>query len=90
MTNTMRYGKIVSLLSVSVMFLASNGYACSSCYGAPDSPLTVAMDTAIVTLAGITLGVMGSFAGLFVWMRSNAKKFEQSQAKAKESSDDLG
>ena len=46
--------------------------ACAVCMGSPDSPHTKGMSYAILFLLIVTLGVLASFAGFFVylWRRS--------------------
>lgn len=45
------------------------GNACPNCYGDPDSSMTAGMNMAIVSLLGITGGVLAGFMAFFVFLR---------------------
>ncbi len=61
-------------LTIGGMFVSFYGSlsACPSCYGAPDSPLTAGMNSAILVMLGITGFVLASIVGcfFFLWRRS--------------------
>ena len=46
--------------------------ACPSCYGAADAPMTEGMNMAILSLLGVTGGVLISFISFFMHMRKRA------------------
>jgi len=51
------------------------GFACPSCYGAPDSPMTAGMNTAILVMLGIIGGVLLSFVAFFLYLwRRNRRR----------------
>jgi hypothetical protein len=55
------------VLAVGLLLLgARDALACPICFGASDAPLAVGMNWGVLTLLGVTLGVLGSFAALFV------------------------
>ncbi len=67
---------IVALLSLIPEFLA----ACPSCYGAADAPMTEGMNMAILSLMGVTGGVLVGFVSFFVHLRKRTRQFvERSQ-----------
>lgn len=43
--------------------------ACPTCYGAPGSPMTDGMNMAILSLLGITGGVLTGVVAFFLYMR---------------------
>jgi heme/copper-type cytochrome/quinol oxidase subunit 2 len=47
--------------------------ACPVCYGASDSPTRGAMNMAIISLLGVTGGVLAAFAAMFLRMRRRAQ-----------------
>jgi len=49
-----------------VLLAARDALACPICFGASDAPLAIGMNWGVLTLLGITLGVLASFAVLFV------------------------
>jgi hypothetical protein len=55
------------VLTVGILLLAArDALACPICFGASDAPLAIGMNWGVLTLLGITLGVLASFAVLFV------------------------
>jgi len=52
---------------------AASAAACPVCYGAPDSPATQGMTAAIVSLLGVTGGVLAAFGTMFLRLRSRAR-----------------
>ncbi len=51
---------------------SSTGMACPTCYGAPDSATTEAMNMAIISLLGITGGVLAGVVSFVVYLRRRA------------------
>ena len=45
---------------------ARDALACPICFGASDAPMAIGMNWGVLTLLGVTLAVLGSFAVLFV------------------------
>jgi len=64
-------------LLIAVAFVVTFGMqtaiACPSCYGTPDSPMTEGMNMAILSLLGITGGVLVSFVAFFMYLRRRAR-----------------
>ena len=44
-------------------------FACPNCYGDPESSMTSGMNMAILSLLGVTSGVLAAFVGFFVYLR---------------------
>lgn len=55
-----------------VVCCSSSGTACPTCYGAPDSPTTEAMNMAIISLLGITGGVLAGVVSFVMYLRRRA------------------
>ena len=51
--------------------------ACSTCYGAPDAQATMGMNWAIITLLGVTGGVLGGMIKTIISIWKKTKKFQQ-------------
>ncbi len=57
-----------------VLFTLSNGAsACPSCYGNPDEAATQGMNFAILSLLGVTSGVLVAFGAFFLQLRRRAR-----------------
>jgi len=68
----MRQAHLVTVLLL--LFLAAGAFpaavhACPGCYGDPDSPMTEGMNMAIVSLLGVTGGVLGGVVLFFMHVR---------------------
>jgi len=64
--------KSLLLMGVVIVMLLSviqHGYACPNCYGDPESPLTDGMNMAIISLLGVTGGVLTGLVGFFLYLR---------------------
>lgn len=48
--------------------------ACAVCYGDPTSAQTQGMNLAIFTMLGVTFGVLGAFAAVFVHFARRARR----------------
>lgn len=72
MNRSYRMAVLIAIAFV-VTFGMQNVIACPSCYGAPDSPMTEGMNMAILSLLGITGGVLMSFVAFFVYLRRRAR-----------------
>ncbi|MBI1802837.1 MAG: hypothetical protein HY033_01130 [Ignavibacteriae bacterium] len=70
----MKITRIPFILSVLVA-LQGTIVACPNCYGAPGSPLTDGMNTAILIMLGITGFVFGLFIVFFVMLRKRSRLF---------------
>ncbi len=69
---------IVCLLVVLLLLvLQVEGYACPNCYGDPESSATEGMNMAIMSLLGVTGGVLVSIAGFFLYLRRRLRLLNQ-------------
>jgi hypothetical protein len=56
--------------------------ACPVCYGEADSSSTQAMNAAILSLLGVTGGVLGGFVSMFLHVRRRAKAITRDESRA--------
>lgn len=56
--------------------------ACPVCYGNPDSSSAQGMNAAILSLLGVTGGVLGGFASMFLRLRRRAKTLARDESRA--------
>ena len=54
--------------------------ACATCFGAKDAPMTHGMNLAILTLLGVTGGVLGAFALFLITLAKRARRYGQTTA----------
>ena len=54
-----------------------NLFGCSTCFGDPSAPATQGMNWAIITLLGVTGGVLGGVTHTIMTIRKKTKKFNQ-------------
>ncbi|HTY11344.1 MAG TPA: hypothetical protein VMF88_09760 [Bacteroidota bacterium] len=67
-----------SLAVAALFFLASlpnSAFACGSCYGAADSPATNGMNFAILSMIGVTGGVLAAMTSFFLYLRKRARLY---------------
>jgi heme/copper-type cytochrome/quinol oxidase subunit 2 len=66
-------------LAIAVLFvlvaLPGSAYACGSCYGAADSPATNGMNFAILSMIGVTGGVLAAMTSFFLYLRKRARLY---------------
>jgi len=74
MKSTMNLSLIFTALIV-VLCLPSSVFACGSCYGAADSPATNGMNFAILSMIGITGGVLAMITSFFLYLRKRAQLY---------------
>ena len=55
----------MAVLTIMIPWYAN---ACPSCYGAPDSPMTAGMNSAILVMLGIISLVLSAIGGAFVYL----------------------
>jgi heme/copper-type cytochrome/quinol oxidase subunit 2 len=65
------------MIAVALTIAEQSALACPSCYGAPDSQVTNGMNMAIVSLLGITGGVLAGFVAFFVYLRKRARMLQR-------------
>ena len=69
---------IVCVLVVMLLLvLRLDTYACPNCYGDPESAVTEGMNMAIMSLLGVTGGVLVSIAGFFLYVRRRVRLLNQ-------------
>jgi len=62
-------------LLIMVLCFPSSVFACGSCYGAADSPATNGMNFAILSMIGITGGVLAAITSFFLYLRKRAQMY---------------
>ena len=55
---------------------------CPVCFGEPDSSSTQGMNAAILSLLGVTGGVLGGFASIFLRLRRRMKIIAREESRA--------
>lgn len=60
-----------------IVVLNSAAMSCPTCYGAPDSPQTEAMQWAILSLLGITGSVLAGMSAFFIYLRKRSIEFNR-------------
>ena len=58
---------------IMVLCFPDSVFACGSCYGAADSPATNGMNFAILSMIGITGGVLAAITSFFLYLRKRAQ-----------------
>jgi heme/copper-type cytochrome/quinol oxidase subunit 2 len=58
----------VTCLFVAFALAPCSMWACAACYGQSDSPLAQGLNWGIMSLLGVVVGVLGSFAAFFVYL----------------------
>ncbi len=71
----MKFSIKIYLFSVLCIFLLlpDSIIACSTCFGDPDASATIGMNWAIITLLGVTGGVLGGIIKSIISIRNKAK-----------------
>jgi hypothetical protein len=69
MKTTIRGIACAAVLIALIASLHQIGNACPNCYGDPNSSMTAGMNMAIISLLGITGGVLAGFTAFFVFLR---------------------
>ena len=61
---------LLAVCVVAALFVStSSAFACPSCYGDPESPMTDGMNMAILALLGITGSMLALFGAFFLYLR---------------------
>ena len=63
---------IASATLMLLLSLPNSAFACGSCYGAADSSATAGMNFAILSMIGVTGGVLAAFTSFFFYLRRRA------------------
>lgn len=76
MTATARLARTSAIACAAAIMAAapSRAWACTSCVGTTDSSLFAGMNLGVLTLAGVTLLVLGAFGAFFVRLARLARR----------------
>jgi len=67
---------VFALAIAGALFALPNAaLACGSCYGAADSPQTSGMNFAILSMIGVTGGVLAAMTSFFLYLRRRARAY---------------
>jgi hypothetical protein len=67
---------VIALAIAGALFaLPSSALACGSCYGAADSPQTNGMNFAILSMIGVTSGMLAAMTSFFLYLRRRARAY---------------
>jgi hypothetical protein len=67
---------IIILLFI-LLFVPEMAQACATCFGDPSAPAAQGMNWAIITLLGVTGGVLGGVIATIISIGKRTKKFQQ-------------
>ena len=65
------------LIASLVLLIPDSVSACATCYGTSDAPATAGMNWAIITLLGVTGGVLGGVIKAIISISNKTKNFQQ-------------
>ena len=68
-----RFLKIVTLVSVVYFAVLQNSWACSVCFGDPNSPMTHGAKAGVAVLLGIVGAVLGGILAVAIYWTRRAK-----------------
>lgn len=75
MRNVEKIATLVFAVALTVLFNPAFALACGSCYGAADTPATNGMNFAILSMLGITGGVLAAITSFFLYLRKRARLY---------------
>ena len=64
-------------IAILVLLIPDSVSACATCYGTSDAPATAGMNWAIITLLGVTGGVLGGVIKAIISIGNKTKNFQQ-------------
>jgi hypothetical protein len=67
----------IIILSFIILFVPETAQACATCFGDPSAPAAQGMNWAILTLLGVTGGVLAGVIGTIISIGKRTKKFQQ-------------
>jgi len=67
----------IIILSFIILFVPETAQACATCFGDPNAPAAQGMNWAIITLLGVTGGVLGGVIATIISIGKRTKKFQQ-------------
>jgi hypothetical protein len=73
---TKRTTTLLALAAVASVIWTGSSLACPVCYGSPDSPTTSGVAAAILSLLGVTGGVLAAFASMFLRIRRRTRALD--------------
>ena len=73
----MKRNFLISILLFIVALTPYNLFGCATCFGDPSAPAVKGMNWAIITLLGVTGGVLGGVIHTIVAISKKTKKFNQ-------------
>ena len=65
------------IIAIAVALLPEVGYACATCFGDPTAPASQGLNWAIITLLGVTGGVLGGIISTIISIGKKNKNFQQ-------------
>ena len=68
---------LILILLFIVALTPDNLFGCATCFGDPSAPAVKGMNWAIITLLGVTGGVLGGVIHTIVTISKKTKKFNQ-------------
>ena len=68
---------LIPILLFIVALTPDNLFGCATCFGDPSAPAVKGMNWAIITLLGVTGGVLGGVIHTIVTISKKTKKFNQ-------------
>ena len=66
---------LLAVITATAFAVPSIALACGSCYGAADSPQKSGMNFAILSMIGVTGGVLASMMSFFLYLRRRARAY---------------
>ena len=73
----MKRNFLILILLFIVALTPDNLFGCATCFGDPSAPAVKGMNWAIITLLGVTGGVLGGVIHTIVTISKKTKKFNQ-------------
>ena len=67
----------IIILSFIILFVPETAQACATCFGDPSAPAAQGMNWAIITLLGVTGGVLAGVIATIISIAKKTKKFQQ-------------
>jgi hypothetical protein len=64
--------RVLPILLLALFLSPGSLRACSVCYGQPDSPMAQGLNWGILSLLGVVVAVLGSFAAFFIYLANRA------------------
>ncbi|SVA48076.1 uncharacterized protein METZ01_LOCUS100930 [marine metagenome] len=65
------------IIGICIFLLPEVSYACATCFGDPNSTATQGMNKAILTMLGVTGGVLGGVVTSIFTLKNRARKYAE-------------